>query len=69
MVCPPYVRTSWRCCPCPSLPPPPLPKAVADKEQLYGSLDPTTLEWTDGVFTATLRAILKKREQGDALHC
>ena len=27
------------------------PKALS-KEALYGSLDPTTLEWTDGVFTA-----------------
>eukprot|EP00923_Selenidium_pygospionis_P010873 GHVN01019032.1.p1 GENE.GHVN01019032.1~~GHVN01019032.1.p1 ORF type:complete len:2863 (-),score=448.94 GHVN01019032.1:301-8082(-) len=33
------------------------PKAVA-KEQLYGKLDATTLEWTDGVFTALLRKIL-----------
>ncbi len=33
------------------------PKAIA-KEQLYGILDPTTLEWTDGVFTATLRMII-----------
>jgi len=33
------------------------PKAI-NKEQLYGILDPTTLEWTDGVFTATLRMIL-----------
>ncbi|ETO34480.1 hypothetical protein RFI_02614, partial [Reticulomyxa filosa] len=33
------------------------PKAI-NKEQLYGILDPTTLEWTDGVFTATLRMII-----------
>jgi dynein heavy chain 1 len=33
------------------------PKAI-DKESLYGTLDATTLEWTDGIFTATLRAIL-----------
>jgi dynein heavy chain 1 len=33
------------------------PKSL-DKEQLYGSLDPTTLEWTDGVFTHILRKIL-----------
>lgn len=25
------------------------------KEALYGSLDPTTLEWTDGIFTKVLR--------------
>jgi len=33
------------------------PKAIT-KEQLYGSLDPTTREWSDGVFTATLRKII-----------
>eukprot|EP01053_Blabericola_migrator_P008291 Blabericola_migrator_1__8290@NODE_42_length_17171_cov_64_374065_g38_i0_p1_GENE_NODE_42_length_17171_cov_64_374065_g38_i0NODE_42_length_17171_cov_64_374065_g38_i0_p1_ORF_typecomplete_len4774_score977_70AAA_6/PF12774_7/1_1e148AAA_6/PF12774_7/8_3e02AAA_6/PF12774_7/17DHC_N2/PF08393_13/2_5e03DHC_N2/PF08393_13/7_2e118AAA_8/PF12780_7/1_4e03AAA_8/PF12780_7/1_4e03AAA_8/PF12780_7/27AAA_8/PF12780_7/8_4e92DHC_N1/PF08385_12/1_5e89DHC_N1/PF08385_12/65DHC_N1/PF08385_12/1_8e03DHC_N1/PF08385_12/2_2e02DHC_N1/PF08 len=33
------------------------PKALS-KEQLYGKLDATTLEWTDGVFTATLRKII-----------
>eukprot|EP00919_Chromeraceae_sp_WS-2016_P001806 GHVR01004377.1.p1 GENE.GHVR01004377.1~~GHVR01004377.1.p1 ORF type:complete len:4168 (-),score=965.61 GHVR01004377.1:131-12634(-) len=33
------------------------PKAVS-KEQLYGKLDNTTLEWTDGVFTEILRKIL-----------
>ena len=33
------------------------PKAI-NKEQLYGILDPTTLEWTDGVFTSTLRMII-----------
>ncbi len=33
------------------------PKAIA-KEQLYGILDPTTLEWTDGVFTSSLRMII-----------
>eukprot|EP00439_Symbiodinium_sp_Y106_P030402 s829_g3.t1 len=33
------------------------PKAVS-KEELYGKLDPTTLEWTDGVFTDILRRIL-----------
>lgn len=33
------------------------PKSLP-KEQLYGRLDPTTLEWTDGIFTATLRKIL-----------
>ena len=32
------------------------PKAI-DKENLYGSLDGTTLEWTDGVFTSLLRRI------------
>lgn len=33
------------------------PKAI-NKEELYGSLDPTTLEWTNGVFTAILRKII-----------
>lgn len=28
------------------------------KDLLYGTLDGTTLEWTDGVFTATLRQVL-----------
>lgn len=33
------------------------PKAV-NKENLYGKLDQTTLDWTDGVFTGSLRKIL-----------
>jgi dynein heavy chain 1 len=32
------------------------PKSIK-KEKLYGSLDPNTLEWTDGVFTKTLRRV------------
>lgn len=32
------------------------PKAVS-KEELYGKLDSTTLEWTDGVFTDILRRV------------
>ena len=32
-------------------------KAV-NKENLYGKLDQTTLDWTDGIFTGTLRKIL-----------
>jgi dynein heavy chain 1 len=32
-------------------------KAIG-KEKLYGSLDGTTLEWTDGVFTSLLRRII-----------
>ena len=31
---------------------------VMSKEALYGSLDSTTREWTDGLFTATLRKIV-----------
>ena len=33
------------------------PKAV-NKDNLYGKLDQTTLDWTDGVFTGTLRKII-----------
>eukprot|EP01133_Synstelium_polycarpum_P001082 gene1082-1226_t len=33
------------------------PKAIT-KDQLFGSLDTTTREWTDGLFTATLRRII-----------
>lgn len=33
------------------------PKAFS-KDELYGCLDPTTREWTDGVFTAILRKII-----------
>ena len=33
------------------------PKALS-KEELYGKLDSTTLEWTDGVFTQILRHII-----------
>lgn len=32
------------------------PKAII-KDELYGKLDNTTLEWTDGVFTGVLRRI------------
>lgn len=32
------------------------PKAIS-KDELYGRLDNTTLEWTDGVFTNILRKI------------
>ncbi|EPR57558.1 dynein heavy chain [Toxoplasma gondii GT1] len=41
------------------------PKAVP-KEQLYGRLDSTTLEWQDGVFTAILRKILQATAQQQA---
>ena len=33
------------------------PKAIT-KDELYGKLDSTTAEWTDGVFTQTLRKII-----------
>ena len=33
-------------------------KALQSKEALYGSLDQNTYEWSDGVFTSILRAIL-----------
>ena len=32
------------------------PKAIT-KDELYGHLDDTTMEWTDGIFTHTLRKI------------
>lgn len=32
------------------------PKAIT-KDELYGRLDNTTLEWTDGIFTGVLRKI------------
>lgn len=37
------------------------PKALT-KERLYGSLDGTTLEWTDGVFTEILRKIIENQK-------
>lgn len=37
------------------------PKSI-DKENLYGSLDGTTLEWTDGVFTSLLRRIIDNQK-------
>eukprot|EP00586_Coscinodiscus_wailesii_P014222 CAMPEP_0172510176 /NCGR_PEP_ID=MMETSP1066-20121228/226876_1 /TAXON_ID=671091 /ORGANISM="Coscinodiscus wailesii, Strain CCMP2513" /LENGTH=4214 /DNA_ID=CAMNT_0013289037 /DNA_START=123 /DNA_END=12767 /DNA_ORIENTATION=+ len=37
------------------------PKAM-DKEGLYGCLDATTMEWTDGVFTSLLRGILANQK-------
>lgn len=44
------------------------PKAV-DKEGLYGVLDGTTLEWTDGIFTSLLRIILaNQRGEADRRH-
>jgi dynein heavy chain 1 len=36
------------------------PKAII-KDELYGRLDPTTLEWTDGVFTGVLRKITENQ--------
>lgn len=41
------------------------PKAV-NKDNLYGKLDPTTLDWTDGVFTGTLRKILDNQRGENA---
>jgi dynein heavy chain 1 len=40
------------------------PKAIS-KDRLYGSLDGTTLEWTDGVFTCLLRRIIEN-QKGEA---
>ncbi|CAD8134930.1 unnamed protein product [Paramecium octaurelia] len=38
------------------------PKAIS-KDELYGRLDNTTLEWTDGVFTSILRKIISNQRQ------
>mmetsp|Transcript_12145 Transcript_12145/g.29873 ORF Transcript_12145/g.29873 Transcript_12145/m.29873 type:complete len:4768 (-) Transcript_12145:256-14559(-) len=40
------------------------PKALS-KDELYGTLDPTTLEWTNGVFTFILRKILNSNREDD----
>jgi dynein heavy chain 1 len=40
------------------------PKAI-NKDDLYGKLDSTTAEWTDGVFTMTLRNIIDNRRGED----
>jgi len=39
---------------------------VMSKDSLYGSLDTTTREWTDGLFTATLRKIVDNLRGEDA---
>lgn len=41
------------------------PKAIS-KDALYGTLDPTTREWTDGLFTSTLRKIIDNVRGEDA---
>jgi dynein heavy chain 1 len=44
------------------------PKAM-DKDSLYGTLDGTTMEWTDGVFTSLLRIILDNQKgESDRRH-
>lgn len=44
------------------------PKAM-DKNSLYGELDSTTMEWTDGVFTSLLRKILSNQKgESDKRH-
>ena len=40
------------------------PKAI-HKDVLYGSLDPTTREWTDGLFTSILRKVLSNARKED----
>jgi len=37
------------------------PKAIS-KDKLYGTLDGTTLEWTDGVVTCLLRRIIDNQK-------
>jgi len=42
---------------------------VMSKETLYGSLDSTTREWTDGLFTQVLRRIIDNvRGEGEKRH-
>lgn len=41
------------------------PKTI-DKESLFGKLNPVTLEWTDGVFTAILRKIINSSDSFSA---
>lgn len=44
------------------------PKAIG-KDRLYGTLDGTTLEWTDGVFTSLLRRIIDNQKgESDRRH-
>lgn len=44
------------------------PKAI-NKDNLYGTLDGTTLEWTDGVFTSLLRRIIDNQKgESDRRH-
>ena len=44
------------------------PKAI-NKDSLFGTLDPTTAEWTDGIFTHTLRQIINNvRGEADRRH-
>lgn len=44
------------------------PKAIS-KEDLYGTLDPTTREWNDGLFTHILRKIVDNvRGEGSKRH-
>jgi len=44
------------------------PKAM-NKDSLYGTLDGTTMEWTDGVFTSLLRTILDNQKgESDRRH-
>jgi dynein heavy chain 1, cytosolic len=44
------------------------PKAIK-KDQLYGSLDGTTLEWTDGVVTSILRKVIDNQKgESDRRH-
>lgn len=40
---------------------------VLSKEQIFGSLDPITREWTDGIFTSHLRSIVQNMK-GEQTH-
>jgi dynein heavy chain 1 len=41
------------------------PKVIS-KEHLYGTLDPTTREWSDGLFTSILRKIVDNQRREDS---
>ncbi|CUS24649.1 LAQU0S18e01090g1_1 [Lachancea quebecensis] len=41
----------------------PIDLKVLTKEQLYGSLDPVTFEWTDGVFTSIIRKVTQDQTE------
>jgi hypothetical protein len=43
---------------------------VVSKEKLYGTLDGTTLEWADGIFTSIVRKILDNQTgESERRHC
>ena len=43
------------------------PKSIMVNE-LYGNTDPTTLEWTDGIFSNSVRAMVNNATDGDEVN-